>query len=652
MQNDDSLGSWKAIAAYLNRDVTTVQRWEKREGMPVHRHIHDKRGSVYAFRSELDAWIRDRRPQLKEEPGERPRWVKWAAAGAALALAVAGFAVWKFAGSDATPREVFAEARMTPLTDFPGRELAATLSRDGKFVAFLSDRSGAMDVWVTQVGTGQFTNLTQGRAPELYNPEVRSVAFTPDGSEVTFWARTPAATVPVNVWSVPTLGGSLREYLAGAVELDWSRDGSRMVYHTTAPGDPLFVVDAAGGAPRQIHVAPAGTHCHYPVWSPDDRHIYFVRGVPPDRMDLWRMKPDGSEAKRLTSHDAWVGYPAFLDERRLLYLASTEEGSGPWLFELDVEQGRSRRLGFGVEQYSSLAASADRGKWVATVEHARTSIWRARLGDQAVEDAGAARVDLPTVGGHAPRFARDNLLFVSVKNDGHVIGKLHNGEVSELWSAPRTRVTDGPAISPDGERIAFTAESSDGTRLYLLDKGGSARAIAAGLQVRGAPAWSPDGRFLAVAAMGQGGSARLYKLSPDDAPPVELTAEYALNPVWSNDGSFLVFSGEDLGPGFSLRAINADGSPRALPEITLSRAARRVIFHPQRNALIVLLGEMRFGNLWLIDLDTGERRALTDFGRESSIRDFDVSHDGTELVFDRRQGNSDVALIELPESGR
>ena len=54
------LDSWKEIAAYLNRDVTTVQRWEKREGMPVHRHAHEKRGSVYALTNELDAWIEGR----------------------------------------------------------------------------------------------------------------------------------------------------------------------------------------------------------------------------------------------------------------------------------------------------------------------------------------------------------------------------------------------------------------------------------------------------------------------------------------------------------------------------------------------------------------------------------------------------------------
>src|SRR5215207_9329543 len=75
---EDRLDSWKEIAAYLRRDVTTVQRWEKREGMPVRRHVHDKLGSVYAFRSDLDAWARTRNlaalPEAVQEPGERPRW--------------------------------------------------------------------------------------------------------------------------------------------------------------------------------------------------------------------------------------------------------------------------------------------------------------------------------------------------------------------------------------------------------------------------------------------------------------------------------------------------------------------------------------------------------------------------------------------------
>ena len=54
------LESWKEIAAYLGRDVTTVRRWEKREALPVHRLHHSKLGSVYAYTAELDAWRNQR----------------------------------------------------------------------------------------------------------------------------------------------------------------------------------------------------------------------------------------------------------------------------------------------------------------------------------------------------------------------------------------------------------------------------------------------------------------------------------------------------------------------------------------------------------------------------------------------------------------
>ena len=71
-QPADRLESWKDVAAYLRRDVSTVQRWEKREGMPVHRHLHDKQGSVYAFRSELDGWWRGRANRLTGNETEQP----------------------------------------------------------------------------------------------------------------------------------------------------------------------------------------------------------------------------------------------------------------------------------------------------------------------------------------------------------------------------------------------------------------------------------------------------------------------------------------------------------------------------------------------------------------------------------------------------
>src|SRR5271169_2138974 len=196
--SDDRLDSWKEIAAYLGRDVTTVQRWEKREGMPVHRHLHDRIGSVYASRAELDAWAcrRDLRPAWENEnttpsptpPAQGPRSAvstsrtRWAflsllaLMGAALTI---GAILW-LQKTEYFWRNPIADVRIQTLTDSDGVAQAAAVSRDGHFVAFLSDRDGQMDVWVTQVGSGEFHNLTHGSVSELVNPSIRTLGFSPD----------------------------------------------------------------------------------------------------------------------------------------------------------------------------------------------------------------------------------------------------------------------------------------------------------------------------------------------------------------------------------------------------------------------------------------------------------------------------------------
>ncbi len=63
--SSERLESWKEIASYLNRDVTTVQRWEKREGLPIHRHVHNKTSTVFAYRPELEAWLEGRGTDLE-----------------------------------------------------------------------------------------------------------------------------------------------------------------------------------------------------------------------------------------------------------------------------------------------------------------------------------------------------------------------------------------------------------------------------------------------------------------------------------------------------------------------------------------------------------------------------------------------------------
>ena len=92
----DRLESWKEIAAYLGREVRTVQLWEKSEGLPVHRHQHGRQGSVYAFRAELEEW-RNARTSSPPAPPPQPsgkRRAVWIAAAAILVLALAAGLFW------------------------------------------------------------------------------------------------------------------------------------------------------------------------------------------------------------------------------------------------------------------------------------------------------------------------------------------------------------------------------------------------------------------------------------------------------------------------------------------------------------------------------------------------------------------------------
>lgn len=659
---DDRLDSWKEIAAYLKRDVTTVQRWEKREGMPVRRHVHDKLGSVYAFRSELDAWARgrnsspaldvdDHEPRVASVPSETPpatpeprrrRSVPWMAVAAAL-LGAAVATWWVLDRRDYFWRDPLSAAQFQSVTEFGGSERAAAVSRDGRFVAFLSNRDGRTDVWLTQIGAGQFYNLTAGRAPELVNPSVRMLSFSPDGALVTFWTRSNDRGI--GVWAVPTLGGQPRPHLEGVAEFAWSGDGSRLVYHTPGPGDPMFVRDS-GATDRgtRIFVAPAGLHAHFPTWSPDGDFIYFVQGSLPDAMDIWRIRPTGGTAERITNHNAHVSHPVFLDRRTLMYLATDTDGSGPWLHSVDIARRVPHRVGTGLGRYTSLAASANGGRLIATLGNPNGTLWRLAANDAA--PSPPTPIALTTGRGFSPRLGPGYLLYASSKGRNDALWKVVDGSASELWSAPDARIVGGPEISPDGRRIAFSIQQRGKTLLYVMNADATdARVVTDALELRGTPAWTPDGKSITSAA-NVDGRPRLFHISLAGAA-APLVAEYSVDPVWSPGGDFLVYSGADIGTTFPLKAVTAGARPYAIPNLSLTRGARRLRFFRGNRALVAMRGEIQHKDLWLIDLNTGAERRLTNLPPDFNVRDFDISPDGREIVLERVQENSDVVLIDL-----
>jgi Tol biopolymer transport system component len=657
----DRLASWKKIAVYLKRDVSTVQRWERREGMPVHRHLHDKQGSVFAYRSELDAWWATRRVQLASTPSTpsqagpppsgvppvRFRLLGRGPAALVLLLFLAGALAWFLIERPFSWRNPLANAKFTRLSDFAGTEQAAAISPNGKFVAFLASREGQVDAWVGAIGSSTYRNLTEGTLSGLANPSIRTLGFSADSSLVSVWTRTGDGSQPrdVSISAAPTTGGALRPYLPNAAEFDWSRDGRWLVYHTTAPGDPLFVRERGATAARQIYTAAAGVHCHYPIWSPDGAFIYFVRGVPPDDWDIWRIRPSGTGLERLTHHNARVAYPVMLDPRTLLYLVTDADGSGPWIYGLDVERPAPHRLTSGLETYTSLAASADGTRLVATTANPRSSLWRVRLGRDKPNADGPALIAANAL---APRLGPGFLVFLSSRSGTQGIWTLTEGTTREIWRDARVRITGTPTISPDGRRIAFTVDDGGRTRLLAMDKDGShLTALTDSLKLQGSPAWSPDGHSV-VSAVVYDGEPRLTRISLSGDLPVPLLGEYSVDPVWSPDGRYLVYSGRDIGTTFPVRAATADGRPYAIPSLILTRGARRLVILADSAALIVLRGDIGHKDLWAVDLQGHGERQLTTLPPDFTVNDFDISADGSELILDKVEDNSDMALIERP----
>lgn len=583
-------------------------------------------------------------PPAASKAQRRTRW--WAGCVGA-ALLITAVTLWYAQGRGYFWRDPLANAQFSRLTDWSGIESAATIARDGKTVAFLADHDGPNDVWVTETGSGRYRNLTGGSVRDLVNPEVRTEGFSADGSLITVWARRSdgSRSGDVNILAVPSNGGTLRTYLAGAAEMAWSSDGRRIVYHTLAPGDPMFVADSVTSPARRIYGPAAGIHCHFQVWSRDDAFIYFAQGVPGQYWDLWRIRPGGTDLERLTFHNSLVTHPVVLDEHTLLYLATDAQGGGPWLYGIDLRRRVPHRLSFGLERYTSLAASADGTRLAVTVAHPSFGLWELPLpaGQAPATTAGHLPSDFAT--GLSPRSGPGYLVYVTRHTGRPGIWKLANGKSRELWRGLPSDSVSAPAVAPDG-RIAFTVADGERSRLYVMQGDGTrASVVADALTLRGNVAWAPDGKSITAAVVHEG-EPRLMSISPGGGQPVPLVYEYSVDPVWSPDGRFLLYAGADVGVTFPLRAVEADGRPYPTPPVMLPRGAHRVVFTAEPNVILVLRGEFAHKDFWLIDLKSGAERRLTQLTSDFDIRDFDLSADKSRILFDRVEETSTVALIE------
>ena len=169
-------------------------------------------------------------PQVPLAPARRRlAWTPWIAL-AGLAVTVG---VWEARRQTTSARAASAEANplahatFSRVTNWRGSEEQAEVSPDGRFVSFLADRDGQIDVWVTQLGTGTFDNLTPDVPPMLTPGNLlRSHGFSGDGSEIWF---SPSGNPARNKVLMPLTGGTARPFLApGQSAPAWAPDNGRL----------------------------------------------------------------------------------------------------------------------------------------------------------------------------------------------------------------------------------------------------------------------------------------------------------------------------------------------------------------------------------------------------------------------------------------
>ena len=567
-------------------------------------------------------------------------WLRWALVAAVLPA----FALWEIVRPVPPPANPLERAHFTRLSDFESVE--AAISSDGRFVAFVSDHDGPFDVWLTQVGTGNLINLTHGNAGPLPGP-LRNVGFSGDGSEI--WIG--GGDLGLRLRLLPLTGGTARNFLGDkTANLAWSADGERIVYHTFGVGDPMFVADRSGANARQLFVDRPGIHNHFPTWSPDGRWIYFVHGTPDTRdMDLWRIHPSGGSPERLTQRNTDMAYPTLVGNSTVFYVARDGDGSGPWLWAFDVKSRESRRASIGLEQYTSVEASADGRKLVATISNPVAGLWTVPILDRIAEERDVKPFILPNVRALAPRFGGQSLFFLSSLGAGDGLWRFRNGQSTEIWRGADGALLETPAVSRDGDRVAIVLRRSGKGQLHVLSADGAElQPIAEAINAKGSSCWSPDAQWIATAGSDTAGPG-LFKIPLDGGSPVRLVSGPALNPVWSPDGSLIVYAGTNVSTFAPLLAVRPDGTSVHLPDIRLRRSGEHARFSPDGKSLIYMQGLLASQDFWLLDLASMKSRPLTRLQNRATMRTFDVASDGTQIVFDRLRENSQVVMIDLPK---
>src|SRR4051794_17832349 len=556
---EDRLDSWKEIAAYLKKGVRTVQRWERTDGLPVRRLGQDRQGSVFAYKSELDAWweLRSRKP---EAPAAAVRTrTRWPAAilGAIAVAAVLGWTTWPTAP---------AAYRAVPLTAEVGRETNPSFSPDGRRLAYMASATGERPhIYVKTIGSDAAVRLTSGAEPDGLP------AWSPDGQWIAFLR--PSAGQSWLAMRIPAAGGAetrLAE-IAYASALSWSPD-SRWLVAVDGPLKMRSIV-AIAVADGSKHVLTAPYEFGYGGFglSPDGRRLIFSRNGP-GATPIYELplgaglRPAGDP--RAVTDKFWIGELRVSDDgKQVLYIDASGEGGN--LVRLRLSAGAKPEIVYSAWARLLTPAISRDGRRIAFAARPadHEEIWRKSLADPAEPPAPLIK---STHAEMNPQYSPDGrwIAFHSTRT----------GE-SDIWIAdadgrnPRrltytnARTTATPRWSPDGKWIAFESNQTGQTEVYVVPSGGgAARRLTDNPAVDAIPRWSRDGREIYFCS-DRTGRYEVWKVAASGGPATQVTKDGGFVAVESPDGRWLYYSQtRNFGPVFRM-PLGGGPSEELIPQL-------------------------------------------------------------------------------------
>ena len=501
------LDAWKEIAQYLGRDVTTVRRWEKREGLPVHRHLHDKLGSVYAYADEIDAWSERRSIQTG------------------------------LPNPAALPSEPPLAAEPPPTGDAiePRRRRMSRLGLGLGLAALAVVVAATVSPWAPRTRAGSHNPVMRVALAPPPGVVVESLVISPDGEHVAFAGKNAGG---VRLW-VQRLDSSVAEPIGGtdgAMSPFWSPDNQHVGFFADG------WLKRAALATREIRQVAAARNGHGGTWN-DRGDILFVADA---SAPVSHVSAFGGEVRAITVLETGVrvghAWPEFLpDGRHFLYTDYTADPRSYGIYAADVDTRVSKRV-LGV--YSSAAYSRDGYLFFVNLN---SSLVAQPFDAERLELRGAAepiaeyvrqRYDL----GFKSDFSISHTGVAAVRSAGTDQNRLvwiDRRTGKETASLGEFAWHSNPTLSSDGTQLAVTAgDGATSDHLWVFDQatpGG--RRIAPGRGAQFAPVWSPRADRIIFA--GRDGLFEKHVAEGTTATPV-LRTSFAQSPgSWSRDGRYM-----------------------------------------------------------------------------------------------------------------